>query len=137
MRRAAAAESAAKPVPKRTTVMGSGIETGAGGAGVAVGETGVDVGSTVSGAWVATVVAVGGTSVDVGGTSVAVGGTSVGTSVGCGVSVSAAGACAKTATGRGNVVNVSITNITAPERIKYNGLDFIMGDSPGWAINHK
>ena len=65
-----AADNAAKPVPKSTTVTGSGIPTGRegdGGTGVLVGAA--DVGGIT--------VDVPGTVVDVGGTEVAVGGTGV------------------------------------------------------------
>jgi len=98
-REAAAAESAARPVPKRTTVIGSGISAGG---------TGVGGGVTVCGGCRVSVgpgsVAVGGTDVfvAVGGTDVfvAVGGTGVFVAVGkvgCEVGVSAANGAASTA----------------------------------------
>jgi hypothetical protein len=94
-RDAAAAESAARPVPKRTTVIGSGMVTGAGGAGGSGVTVGVAVGASGSVVGVSVGVAVGS---GVGGSVV---GTSVGGSVGCGDGVSAAGtpSCANTLTG--------------------------------------
>lgn len=93
-REATAAESAANPAPKRTTVIGSGIGTGPG-IGVAV-SVGAEVTITVG-------VLVGPTGVSVGGgvlvfVGVAVSmGVAVGVAVGCSVTVvSTAGACAET-----------------------------------------
>jgi hypothetical protein len=85
-RDAAAADRAANPVPKRTTVIGSGMETGAGGWGVSPGSTVSGGSEVIGGESVGTPVGTPvGTSV---GTSV---GTPVGGSVGCAVGVSAAG----------------------------------------------
>ncbi len=93
LRRAAAAESAAKPVPNRITVIGSGISCG--GCGV-----GVSVSGGISVAGVVDVGVADGTGVSVGvfagvfvGVNVDVGGGCVG---GCDVGVSAAKAAAET-----------------------------------------
>ena len=102
LRRAAtAAESAAKPVPNRTTVTGSGIGTGPDGGGVGVGVAGGNVTMT-GGVFVGGGVSVGETDVLVGvGVGVSVDGTTVSVGVGdggsVGVSVISAGAsCAET-----------------------------------------
>lgn len=136
-REAAAAESAANPVPNSTTVIGSGIVTGAGGAGVSVGAGGASVAVAVAVGGSAGVVgvAVGGSAgvvgVAVGGSVVAV---DVGGSVGCVVGVSAEGSCAKTCAGWDIRVNESIRHRTAPQKNKYKDLDCLMGDSPVQAI---
>lgn len=116
-------------------MIGSGMETGAGGCGVAVGSVvlgGANVGSSVA---VAVGVAVAGSAGVSVGTDVSVG---VGGSVGWPVGVSATGTspsfCAKTMDGFGSVISVNVKINTAADKIRYNGLDCLMGKSPVQAI---
>jgi hypothetical protein len=109
--------------------------TGAGGTTVSPGSTvsgrsevGVTVGASVGGS---VGVAVG---ASVGGVVGVAVGTSVGGSVGCPVGVSAAGACASTSDGLGSVRSANAKINTAAAKIKYKGLDCLMGKSPIQAI---
>jgi hypothetical protein len=122
-REAAAADSAANPVPKSTTVIGSGIGTGAGGVVVGVGVA--SPGPSVVGVAVGCEVLVG-VGVLVGGTGVAVG---VGGWV---VGVSAAGCWATIRWAlkeSGKSANEKSTRKTAIG-MRYSGLNCLIGSSP-------
>ena len=127
-RRAAAAERAAKPVPKRTTVIGSGIETGDGGTGVLVGR-GVSWSAQLYSSVPAWPCRHGGTGVFVVGQRSAYCITRL-CRLWCLVSAAGAWACAKPGL---TTVKARVSSKT-PDKIKKKNLDFLMGNSPVQAI---